>query len=146
MAEYEAGSTSTDMAALPRPNRVLDPVLLSGEDIIIRRERDGLFRVVSKEDMTCEKKIRKMRETLWRESRALDILVEKQRFPYTYQVAAVAEVLGKRDVFIKAGTGMGKSFNYQLLALLRPTKVVLVISPLLALMDDQVRMNSPRSM
>jgi len=38
MAEYEAGSTSTDMAALPRPNRILDPVLLSDEDIIIRWE------------------------------------------------------------------------------------------------------------
>ena len=146
MVEYEAGSTSTDMAALPRLNRILDPVLLSDEDIIIRREWDRLFRVVSKEDMTCEKKIRKMRKTLWRESRALDILVEKQRFPYMYQVTAVAEMLSKWDVFIKVGTSMNKSFNYQLLALLQPIKVVLVISLLLALMDDQVHMNSPRSM
>src|SRR5688572_10693294 len=49
----------------------------------------------------------------------------------------IAEVLAGRDVMAVLPTGGGKSFCYQIPAMLRPG-VGLVISPLIALMQDQV--------
>ncbi len=53
------------------------------------------------------------------------------------QAAVVAEVLAGRDVLAVLPTGGGKSVCYQVPALLRPG-LGLVISPLIALMTDQV--------
>jgi ATP-dependent DNA helicase RecQ len=53
------------------------------------------------------------------------------------QAEVVAEVLDGRDVMAVLPTGGGKSFCYQIPAMLRPG-VGLVISPLIALMHDQV--------
>jgi ATP-dependent DNA helicase RecQ len=53
------------------------------------------------------------------------------------QAAVVAEVLAGRDVLAVLPTGGGKSVCYQIPALLRPG-LGLVISPLIALMTDQV--------
>jgi ATP-dependent DNA helicase RecQ len=54
------------------------------------------------------------------------------------QEAVVRDVLAGRDVLALMPTGGGKSLCYQLPALLRPG-VSLVVSPLIALMQDQVR-------
>ncbi len=54
------------------------------------------------------------------------------------QAEALAAVLENRDVLMVAPTGAGKSLVYQLPALLRPGLVV-VVSPLIALMRDQLR-------
>jgi ATP-dependent DNA helicase RecQ len=54
------------------------------------------------------------------------------------QKAVVSHVLSGRDVLALMPTGGGKSLCYQLPALLQPG-VSLVISPLIALMQDQVR-------
>jgi ATP-dependent DNA helicase RecQ len=53
------------------------------------------------------------------------------------QAEAVKAVLGGRDVVLVMPTGSGKSLCYQLTALLLPG-VTVVISPLIALMKDQV--------
>jgi ATP-dependent DNA helicase RecQ len=53
------------------------------------------------------------------------------------QADVIAEVLAGRDVMAVLPTGGGKSFCYQIPAMLRPG-VGLVISPLIALMSDQV--------
>ncbi|MFP5297298.1 MAG: DEAD/DEAH box helicase, partial [Alphaproteobacteria bacterium] len=53
------------------------------------------------------------------------------------QAAVVAEVLAGRDVLAVLPTGGGKSVCYQVPAILRPG-LGLVISPLIALMTDQV--------
>ncbi|NIR46220.1 MAG: RecQ family ATP-dependent DNA helicase [Gemmatimonadetes bacterium] len=53
------------------------------------------------------------------------------------QRAAVLSVLGGRDTLIVMPTGGGKSLCYQIPALLRPG-LTLVVSPLIALMHDQV--------
>ena len=53
------------------------------------------------------------------------------------QAGVVAEVLAGRDVLAVLPTGGGKSVSYQVPALLRPG-VGLVVSPLIALMTDQV--------
>ncbi|MGD9981697.1 MAG: DNA helicase RecQ [Hyphomonadaceae bacterium] len=53
------------------------------------------------------------------------------------QAEVIAEVLAGRDVMAVLPTGGGKSFCYQIPAMLRPG-VGLVISPLIALMQDQV--------
>src|SRR5882757_691098 len=54
------------------------------------------------------------------------------------QEAVVRDVLAGRDVLALMPTGGGKSLCYQLPALLQPG-VSLVVSPLIALMQDQVR-------
>jgi ATP-dependent DNA helicase RecQ len=53
------------------------------------------------------------------------------------QADVIAEVLAGRDVVAVLPTGGGKSFCYQIPAMLRPG-VGLVVSPLIALMQDQV--------
>lgn len=65
----------------------------------------------------------------------------KQRFGFTElrrgQSEIVASVLAGRDTLAVLPTGGGKSLCYQLPALARPG-ITLVVSPLIALMDDQV--------
>lgn len=53
------------------------------------------------------------------------------------QADVISEVLGGRDVMAVLPTGGGKSFCYQIPAILRPG-LGLVVSPLIALMQDQV--------
>ena len=55
------------------------------------------------------------------------------------QEAVVRDALAGRDLLAIMPTGGGKSLCFQLPALLRPG-VMLVVSPLIALMQDQVRL------
>lgn len=54
------------------------------------------------------------------------------------QEAALRPVIEGRDALVVMPTGAGKSLVYQLAALLRPDGVTVVVSPLIALMKDQV--------
>ena len=62
------------------------------------------------------------------------------------QEAAVTSIIKRRDVFVYLPTGAGKSICYAILPLLFDTitktkgSIVIVISPLIALMKDQVRL------
>jgi superfamily II DNA helicase RecQ len=61
--------------------------------------------------------------------------------PRPWQATAIDMLIRGFNVLIKAGTGSGKSLIFQALALGHPKTVkpiVLVISPLLSLMDNQV--------
>ena len=58
--------------------------------------------------------------------------------PYHWQIRAIQSLLLGHDVLVKAGTGAGKSFIFKAMAKCRPDAVVLVISPLLALMENMV--------
>ncbi len=54
------------------------------------------------------------------------------------QAEVIASVLSRRDTLAVMPTGGGKSACYQVPALMMPTGLTLVVSPLLALMKDQV--------
>ena len=55
-----------------------------------------------------------------------------------WQACAIECLVRKEDLFIKAGTGSGKSLVFQSMIAARPNGIVLVIVPLKTLMDDQV--------
>lgn len=57
----------------------------------------------------------------------------------SWQAEAIAEAFAKKDVIISAGTGSGKSMVFQCLPYMSAKGIILVISPLLSLMHDQVR-------
>lgn len=62
------------------------------------------------------------------------------RDPYPWQLIAIKNILaGQRDVIVIAGTGSGKSLIFQVLQFATDDAIVLVVSPLVALMDNQVK-------
>lgn len=72
------------------------------------------------------------------EARARDKL-NKPR-PFTWQFDLTAGVYeGVKDIVLDAGTGCGKSYCWELATLMHPEDIILVVSPLSALMLDQVR-------
>jgi len=58
---------------------------------------------------------------------------------YDWQARAVSSLLNKRDLFVKAGTGSGKSKVFQTMTEAKENGVVLILVPLKSLMGDQVR-------
>jgi len=61
--------------------------------------------------------------------------------PYPWQIKTWEYILGEkgRDVLVIAGPGSGKSLIFSLLHLAKKNGVTLVVSPLIALMKDQVQ-------
>ena len=55
-----------------------------------------------------------------------------------WQIQAMDMIRSGKDIVVVAGTGSGKSIVFQGMCLFREGAVVLVISPLLSLMEDQV--------
>jgi len=58
--------------------------------------------------------------------------------PRDFQEHAVDSLLRKRDLIVKAAPGAGKSLIFLAMCLLRPGAIVLAVTPLLAIMNDQV--------
>lgn len=75
---------------------------------------------------------------------AVERIIEKARSlfscdPHPWQIHTWNQLLHeKRDTIVIAGTGSGKSLIFQLLCFARPGGVVLVVTPVKALMYDQV--------
>ena len=60
--------------------------------------------------------------------------------PKLWQISVMINaVYTFKDVVVSAGTGSGKSLPYQLIPLIKENAIVLVILPMIALMNDQVR-------
>ena len=76
------------------------------------------------------------------EATMLDVL--KRRFGHNgfrsaHQRAAISCLLaGKHDVFVSMPTGSGKSLIFQLPGVIAERKVTIVVSPLIALIRDQI--------
>jgi len=64
------------------------------------------------------------------------------RFGYrevrTWQAKAMNALLLGHDVVVSSGTGSGKSLVFQGMTLVKENAIVLVISPLVSIMQDQV--------
>ena len=59
--------------------------------------------------------------------------------PKPWQVDVIINtVYEQKDIVVSAGTGSGKSLPYTLIPLIKPAAIVLVLSPTIALMNDQV--------
>ncbi|KAJ1961132.1 hypothetical protein IWQ62_003974, partial [Dispira parvispora] len=77
------------------------------------------------------------------------ILQEVWRYPCFRegQLETIRRILGKQSTLFVSATGSGKSLCYQLpswvMSLLRPGSLTIVISPMVALMHDQVRQLPP---
>lgn len=75
---------------------------------------------------------------------SLDSILEKAKrifpIPYQWQIDAWVHMFGeeRRDVLVIAGTGSGKSFIFYCLHFAKEGGITLIISPLSALMKDQV--------
>lgn len=63
---------------------------------------------------------------------------EHQVVEHPWQVSVSSEILCHRDTMAITATGSGKIFSYILPLIVNPSAIVLVVSPLLALMEDQV--------
>src|SRR5436305_13249125 len=64
---------------------------------------------------------------------------------YPWQAHAIQSLREGHDVLIRIGTAGGKSFPYQAMALTKPNAIVVVISPLIALMENQVHYSKRNS-
>jgi superfamily II DNA helicase RecQ len=58
-----------------------------------------------------------------------------------WQALAMQALLHQKDVMVKAGTSQGKSLVFQSMVFSKPNAIVMVISPLIALMGEQVCQN-----
>jgi ATP-dependent helicase YprA (DUF1998 family) len=67
--------------------------------------------------------------------RAQEVLQKK---PFDWQLEIAAAVLCGKDVIVDVGTGSGKTLCFVLPVVLDRTEMVVLISPLTALMIDQV--------
>lgn len=67
---------------------------------------------------------------------AQDIL---EKTPFDWQVEAALHILNGDDTILDVGTGNGKTLVFQLPLLADPQSINLIISPLSALMIEQVR-------
>jgi len=59
--------------------------------------------------------------------------------PFRWQLETTMAILTGNDIVLDVGTGCGKSLCFSLPLLLRKTDISLTVSPLMALMIDQVR-------
>ena len=57
---------------------------------------------------------------------------------HVWQALAMQAILQGQDVVVSSGTGSGKGLVFQRLTLSRINAVILVISPLISIMEDQV--------
>ena len=58
--------------------------------------------------------------------------------PYPWQAHIIQSILERCDVIVQVGTAGGKSFTFQTMALSKPKAIVLMISLLIALTENQV--------
>jgi ATP-dependent helicase YprA (DUF1998 family) len=73
-------------------------------------------------------------EAFQHRNRTLQLGFEKK----DWQIAAASELLLGRDVTVVTGTGSGKSMCYLLTVIANLNGIIMVLSPLLSLMEDQV--------
>src|SRR5438876_326083 len=64
-----------------------------------------------------------------------------ERIPYPWQITAMEKICQGKDLIVLAPTGRGKSLIFQGMIFSRPGAIVLVISPLKAIMTEQVISN-----
>ena len=129
IAEHMAGAPAEWKIDLERMRAILDVI---PNELLTRLER--LLAELQLPDIVSIEELR----LLWdRVVRAMSQLFQFTEWRSPQQSAAVEAILTGRDALIVLPTGSGKSFTFQLPALLR-NGTTIVFSPLKALMKDQV--------
>ena len=88
--------------------------------------------------------VRASREGLWLKDPNVTFIrriIQKkvELMPKPWQVNVMINTIYEyKDIVVSAGTGSGKSLPYTLILLIKPGAIVLVLSPTIALMNDQV--------
>ena len=77
-------------------------------------------------------------DTVYKCCLLLSLVTNGKKIPREFQLQAVLNLLARKDCLIDAGTGSGKTLCMVLPALLDPTAVALVVSPLKRLQVLQV--------
>jgi len=108
------------------PEELPAPTVPNIERILIEQQLPTLFASEADFERVARPRLLAVQQAIWGQSRFRPL-----------QEEIIRDVLAGKDVLTLLPTGAGKSRTYQLPALLRPG-LTLVISPLIALMRDQV--------
>ena len=110
------------------------------QDVLIGKVcSGGLFEKVEIEEAHALRwEVRSLRAKIAEAVRRTAIVRELQIVPRAWQIEMAAGMLEKRDGLCLTKTGDGKTYCFLVAAMYEPSLIFMVVSPLIALMQDQV--------
>lgn len=133
------GGEVLDLTALGQNEVGLTSLVGAALGAVRRLGHKGHFRApeeVRESDGICWQNWTKdIREAIETRGRAIGKVLEERQ----WQFDAAISILCGLDTSVITATSDGKSFAYQILSIMKPESVLLCVTPLVALQEDQVR-------